>query len=74
MIVLDILPASAPIPRMEVAAREGEVALDVEEEEVVVEVERKVFATDVTGLDILPANAPKETAESVDLSATDVTG
>ena len=26
------------------------------------------------GLDILPANAPKETAESVDLSATDVTG
>jgi len=60
---------------MEVAAREGEVALDVEEEEeVVVEVERKVFATDVTGLDILPANAPKETAESVDLSATDVTG
>ena len=29
--------------------------------------------TDV-GLDILPANAPKETAESVDLSATDVTG
>jgi len=59
---------------MEVAAREGEVALDVEEEEVVVEVERKVFATDVTGLDISPANAPKETAESVDLSATDVTG
>jgi len=59
---------------MEVAAREGEVALDVEEEEEVVEVERKVFATDVTGLDISPANAPKETAESVDLSATDVTG
>jgi len=59
---------------MEVAAREGEVALDVEEEEEVVEVERKVFATDVTGLDISPANAPKETAESEDLSATDVTG
>ena len=37
------------VKSIKVAAREGEVALDVEEEEVVVEVERKVFATDVTG-------------------------
>ena len=41
------------VKSIKVAAREGEVALDVEEEEEeeeeVVEVERKVFATDVTG-------------------------
>jgi len=73
VIVQDILPESAQTPRMEVAAREGEVALDVEEEEEV-EVERIVFATDVTGLVILPANAPKETVVSVDLSVIAVTG
>ena len=37
------------VKSIKVAAREGEVALDVEEEEEVAEVERIVFATDVTG-------------------------
>ena len=35
--------------QMKVSAREEEVAVDEEEEEEVMEVERKVFATDVTG-------------------------